>query len=273
MTKILFVMFQGSMTNLKTWNEYTKSKFLDRLKTLGSVYTYQDKCYNILYYNKSDPEHKDYDSDIDFDLSYVKPNTHIKLVYGDICKKYKNINEYKFIPIGWSAGCYFALYFAQLYSKQCLQVILLDPALYTPNNMKLRLQTIDKSGINDTPMTNLKFKKMLEKWKKINDNIEDMYAINDVCHHIRSNFFRKHLKLELLVSTISFVNIQKSEKNEWAKDFNNKTRLNEVKILTKYNPMNYHAIVMTNKTHYIFNMIQPAKEIIKQIKNIINNSV
>jgi hypothetical protein len=37
--------------------------------------------------------------------------------------------------------------------------------------------------------------------------------------------------------------------------------------------MNYHAIVMTNKTHYIFNMIQPAKEIIKQIKNIINNFV
>ncbi len=83
-----------------------------------------------------------------------------------------------------------------------------------------------------------KFKKMLEKWKKINDNIEDMYAINDVCHHIRSNFFRKHLKLELHVPTISFVNIQKPEKNEWAKDFNNKTRLNEVKILTKYNPMN-----------------------------------
>ena len=32
-------MFQGSGTNLKAWNEYTKSKFLDRLKELGSVYT------------------------------------------------------------------------------------------------------------------------------------------------------------------------------------------------------------------------------------------
>jgi hypothetical protein len=266
-------MFQGGMTNLKTWNEYTKSKFLDRLKKLGSVYTYQDKCYNILYYNKSDPEHKDNDSDIDFDLSYVKPNTHIKLVYDDICKKYKNLNDYKIIPIGWSAGCFFALYFAQLYSKQCLHVILLDPALYTPKNMKLRLQDIDKSGINDKPMTNHKLKKMLEKWKKINDNIEDMYAINDVCHHIRSKFFQKHLNLELPVPTLSFVNIQKPEKDEWAIDFNNKTRLDEVKILTKYNPDNYKAIIMINKTHYIFNMIQPAKEIIKQIKNIINNYV
>jgi hypothetical protein len=40
MTKILFIMFQGSGTNQLYWNEHTKSKFLDRLKELGSVYTY-----------------------------------------------------------------------------------------------------------------------------------------------------------------------------------------------------------------------------------------
>ena len=48
MTKILFIMFQGNATNLKYWNEYTRSKFLDRLKELGSVYTYQDKTHNNL---------------------------------------------------------------------------------------------------------------------------------------------------------------------------------------------------------------------------------
>ena len=48
--KILFIMFQGSGTNQKYWNETTKSKFLDRLKTIGSVYTYQDKVYNIYHY-------------------------------------------------------------------------------------------------------------------------------------------------------------------------------------------------------------------------------
>ncbi len=42
MTKILFIMFQGSDANLKHWNENTESKFLDRLKELGSVYSYQD---------------------------------------------------------------------------------------------------------------------------------------------------------------------------------------------------------------------------------------
>jgi hypothetical protein len=41
--KILFIMFQGGGSNLKSWNEYTESKFLDRLKKIGKVYVYQDK--------------------------------------------------------------------------------------------------------------------------------------------------------------------------------------------------------------------------------------
>ncbi len=33
----------------------------------------------------------------------------------------------------------------------------------------------------------------------------------------------------------------------------------EIKILKKHNPDNYTAIIFTNKTHYIFDMIKPAK--------------
>ena len=265
-------MFQGAGTNLKSWNEYTKSKFLDRLKELGNVYTYQDKVNNIWHYDKSDLEHTYFNSDIDFNLSYVKPNTHIKMVYDNIKKKYKNINEYKFIPIGWSAGCLLALYFAQIYELECLHVILLDSAVWTPNNMKLRLKEIDSSGINDKPITNIKFKKMLENWKNNHTNIEDMYKINDICHHIRSTFISKHLNLKLSVPTTAFVNIQKPEGKEWSKSFNNATRFAEVKILEKYNHKNYNALIFVNKNHYIFDMIQPAKEIIKQIKLIINTT-
>jgi hypothetical protein len=78
--KILFIMFQGSGTNIKAWNEYTKSKFLDRLKIIGEVYTFQDKTHNIWHYDKSNIKYKDYDSDIDINLAYVKPDTHIKMV-------------------------------------------------------------------------------------------------------------------------------------------------------------------------------------------------
>ena len=151
-------MFQGSDANLKYWNEKTKSKFLDRLKKIGDVYTYQDKTYNINHYDKSNPEHADFDSDIDIDLSYVNPDTHIQMVYDDIQAKY-NIEEYKFIPIGWSAGCMLALYFSQVYSAQCIHVILLDSALWTPNNMKIRLKIVD-DGIY--PITNSKYKNFSE---------------------------------------------------------------------------------------------------------------
>jgi len=272
MTKILFIMFQGSGTNLKSWNEDTKSKFLDRLKKLGHIYTYQDKVNNIRHYDMRDEKNIDFDSNIDFDLSYVNPDRHIKMVYDDIQSKY-NIEEYKFIPIGWSAGCMFALYFAQVYLEQCIHVILLDSALWTPNNMKLRLQAINKSGINDTPNTDVKLRKMLDGWKHQHTNIDDMYLINAICHNVRSKFFSKHLKLKLPVPTLSFVNIQEPEGDKISKFFNNNVKMAEIKILKKKNPDNYTAIIFTNKTHYIFDMIEPAKEIIKQIKSIITLSL
>ena len=269
MTKILFIMFQGSGTNQLYWNEHTKSKFLDRLKELGSVYSYQDKTYNIWHYNKSFSNYKDYDMDIDIDLSYVKPNTYIKMIYENICKKYKNIDEYKFIPIAHSAGGSFALYFAQLYASQCMHVILLDPDLHTPNNMKKRLK-MDINDLKNTkyPITNAQYKKLLQEWKT-KGYIEDANKINNINHYIRSLFFSKHLKLELSVPTLAFVNIMKPEVNILNIAFTNKLKLEEVKILTKYNPENYKAIIFTNKTHYIFNMIQPANIIIKEIKSII----
>jgi predicted peptidase len=52
-------------------------------------------------------------------LNYNNLDKHIKYVYDDIIIKYKNIDKYKFIPIGWSAGGYLALYFSQIYYKKC----------------------------------------------------------------------------------------------------------------------------------------------------------
>ena len=271
MTKILFIMFQGSETNQKYWNEHTKSKFLDRLKELGSVYTYQNKAYNTYHYDKSNPEHKDYDSDIDFDLSYIRPNKHIKMVYDDIKTKYKNIKDYKFIPMGWSAGCMIALYFAQVYSTQCIQVVLLDSSLWTPNNMKIKLKELKHLSKDLYPITNTKYKKMLHNLKTNHTSIEDILKIYYLNGYIMVLFMSTHLKLELPVPTLSFVNIQEPEGDSWSNEFNNKRRLAEVKILEKHNPDNYKAIIFTNKTHYIFDKIQPAKAIIKEIKNIIKN--
>ena len=209
MTKILFIMFQGSEANQKYWNEHTKSNFLDRLKELGSVYTYQDKTYNINHYDKSNPEHKDYESDIDIDLSYVRPNTHIKMVYDDIKTKYKNIKDYKFIPMGWSGGCMLALYFAQVYSTQCTQVVLLDSNTWTPNTIKINLKGLKKSTNGIYPITNAKYKKMLQDLKKTKTESKDILNIYFLNSYIKVLFISEHLKLELPVPTLAFVNIQK----------------------------------------------------------------
>ncbi len=264
-------MFQGTEANLKYWNKHTKSKFLDRLKELGSVYTYQDKTYNIFHYEKSNPEHKDYDSDIDFDLSYVSPYTHIKMVYDDIKKKYKNIDEYKLIPIAWSGGCMFALYFAQVYSSQCAHVVFLDSNALTPNTIKINLKGLKKVTNGIYPITNAKYKKMLQELKKTKTDLKDILNIFYINSYIRALFFSQHLKLELPVPTLAFVNINEPEGSEWSVDFNNKLRLEQVKTFEKHNPENYKAIIFTNKTHYIFDKIQPAKAIIKEIKSIIKN--
>ena len=268
MTKILFIMFQGSEANLKHWNEYTKSKFLDRLKKIADVYTYQDKTYNINHYDKSNPEHADYDSDIDIDLSYVNPDKHIKMVYDDIQAKY-NIEEYKFIPIGWSAGCMLALYFSQVYLEQCIHVVLLDSTLWTPNNMKIKLKELKHLSKDLYPITNAKYKKILQGLKENHTNTEDILKIYYLNGYIKALFISQHLKLKLPVPTLAFVNMQEPEGSSWSNEFNNNRRMAEIKILKKHNPDNYTAIIFTNKTHYIFDMIEPAKEIIEQIKSII----
>ena len=136
------------------------------------------------------------------------------------------------------------------------------------NQVHIKLEEIDSSGINNKPVSNTKFKQVLKNWKNNHTNIEDMYKINDICHHIRSTFISKNLNLKLSIPTTSFVNIQFPEGKEWSKPFNNSTRLNEVKILEKNNPKTFKAFILKNKGHMIYDKIQPAKIIIKYIKNL-----
>jgi len=90
----------------------------------------------------------------------------------------------------------------------------------------------------------------------------------EIIYYIIFKFYNKHLNLELLVKTTSFINIYNPPEYKWQK-VNNKNRLNEIKILKKLNPDNFLAIVFENKTHMVYNKIQPAKKIIKYIDNLI----
>jgi pimeloyl-ACP methyl ester carboxylesterase len=267
MKKILFVLFQGSGTNEKSWNDYTESKFLDLLKPLGSVYVYQDKIHNVWHYDHSNPEWMDYSPNIQMDLSYVHVDHHVKMIYRHLEKKYKHLETYSLIPIGWSAGCYLALYFAQLYKSHCLCTVLLDSALWTPDNMKARLHMLlnDEDGVK-YPITEKTYQHMLTNIKKKKD-IHDIYRLNNTNTYLRSLFISKHLSLQLSVPTISFINLQQPEKGERSSDFNNQRRLQEMHVLQRINPSLYMPYLFYNKSHYIFNKKQPAHKILSIIRS------
>ena len=264
--KILFIMFQGGGTNLKHWNEYTESKFLNKLKKLGNVYTYQDKLYNTLHYDNNIAECNDYDSDININITYNNLDKHCKTVYNNIKKEYTNIDNYKLIPIGWSAGGYFALYFSQIYSDKCKMCVLLDSALITPKNLKIRLKsfTEDKKDRLIYPLTNENFRNLLKQLKKNKD--DTWKKIMTLGNYIRTKFINKHIKTEFKIPVISFPYISKPEKNELGYEFNNKTKLREIDILSKINPKMYESHLMVNSGHCVFNKKNDAKFIISIIK-------
>ena len=70
------------------------------------------------------------------------------------------------------------------------------------------------------------------------------------------------------VDTTSFINIYKPCKFNWQEN-NNNNLLQEIKILQKINPDKYTPIIFENKSHMVFNKIQPANKIIKYIENLI----
>ena len=152
-------------------------------------------------------------------------------------------------------------------------MVLLDPTGVTKNNMKNLIDDIYKSeGLDKIyPITNAKYKKLLQQLKTKRD-INDLWKINGIQNYTRWLFMYKHFNiLKFNVPILSFVNMQKPEKEEWSKTFNNKTRMEDIKILKKHNKTtdNYKAIIFTNKTHYIFDKIQQAKASIKEINRML----
>jgi len=63
------------------------------------------------------------------------------------------------------------------------------------------------------------------------------------------------------------VNFQEPEKDEWSEDFNNLTRLDEIRTLQSYNGRDmYEPFVLKNKSHFVFNKKKPASQIVNVIK-------
>jgi len=270
----LFILFQGSGTNVKSWNEYTESKFLDKLKAQipsAKFYTYQDKIHNIWHYHKSNIEKNDFPSDLDFGLDYVDIPTHITTyLMKDLEKKYGVgfQNRYNVYCIAWSAGAYLALFMAHNFGLGFVKrVFLMDPALFTPRNMQKRLNSMrnDKDGYL-YPLHNSDYKKLLRRVIELK-NDSDIYKVNNTNNILRSTFIQNNIPLRFSVPVTSFVNFQEPERGEWSEDFNNLTRLDEIRTLQSYNGRDmYEPFVLKNKSHFVFNKKKPASQIVNVIK-------
>ena len=260
MGKILFVLFHGNQNSLNIWQK-TESNFLNRLKKLGYVYMYQDKSYQII---------SNFYKDTNYDLSYINIDNHIKMVYDNLKKKYKKLDTYKIIPIGFSIGGYMALYFCQKYNNKCLHCFLLDPSQITKENIQNRIIEKEKNLNGNINITNKQFKELLNNIKKTKGTREEINYIRTLSVYLRTIFISKKLKLNLPVKTTSFVNIYKPQRTP----FVNKRKKNEMKILKEMNPENYESIVLINKTHQVFNKKSTIKHksVISHIENIIYNN-
>lgn len=269
-------MFQGNKNNLKTCWSNTESDFLSKLKTLGSVYMYQDKLYNIFHYDTTFIDIQKFDNDIDFDLSYININMHITMVYEDLNKKYKNLKNYKIIPIGWSIGAYMALYFVQKYTSNCIHCILFDPSSIAPNYIKFRLELFSTniSNINtqfkkdNHKISNKKYQILIKQIKEGLATPDDILYVNLISLYLRMLYAFKHIKLKFPLPIMSFINFNEKNPETISR------KKEEIKFLQKQNHKsdNYNHMIFINKLHKIFYKKQPCNKIIKHIKTFIDSN-
>lgn len=248
-------MFQGFGSTPSLWNN-NKSKFLNRLKKNGKIYTYQNKLYNLGHYTKKVIKGEDspklYPNDINFDLSYLDMKNHLQIIFNDI----KHLHKYEWVPIGFSFGAFFALAFSKIYKKYCSFCILLDPAHITNKNIKKHMQ-ITKKEIGNVKITNNKLKKLLLNIKNNQYNDHDLNYLSDIGAYYWMAWIKNNItNHKLSIPTYSFMDINYNDCQDV---------LHEVSVLK--NDKNYNYRLFVDSGHVIFKDIAEAKIIINTINN------
>jgi hypothetical protein len=261
---ILFVMFQGGGASEFAWDE-GPSKFLDKLKKIGRVYTFQNKVYNTLYYNLSNKNRKLYNNDINFDINYLNMDYYINMVFNDIKHKY-DLNKIKLIPCGWSAGGFFTIAFSQKYYKYCKFQILLDSVMITKECINIRINDL-KSDLKYSNFNNNDLQ-ILQKKIMTENNIKDIQKLLYISHLSWTLDIAKNISYKFKIPTLSFYDLESIEnKDNSFLDFNNKLKLTEVAFLTKQNSKEYYKnIFYIDKGHFLFGDKNIAIDIINNIK-------
>jgi len=273
---VLFILFPGMGESGKYWEKYIdwdkkkvmKTSFLQKLKKLGNVYTYTPNVYNIINNCVCD-----YDCRLNKKVLYSNPN---QLTMNDIhidseCKRiYEEIKSYKgkLIPIGHSAGGWFAVRFTKLYQSRCIKTILIESGYLTQKRAKRQIESKTKKHTYPNMTTN-KLQLLVNKLQtnrnckhKLTKDLEHKLTyIYMYCYHRDV----KKINGKLPKPTLLFENI-KVTNNSKEDNESNKKQIEYQNELYKKNGKNVNFINLVNTNHYPWFIPKYSDEMIRQIK-------
>jgi len=283
--KYIIILFNGFGSSKIFWNyalkeniELRKIDFLDKLKKICKVYTFNQPFFNINYYstpnNKKEKmlwgkiyeKYKPYSSNINFNLE--------DLDYKNICEKtYKQVQQKygsnkKYIVIGHSYGGGIALLFSKLYKNDCVLCCCIDNPPYILNFFNKYDNNNDKS-ILEKYSSNYELKKSLNIIKNSKDIKEKNKEIDYVYKLIGYKSSQDRIKYydsKLYVPTIFFRAYYPKPKDyqiDW-----NKYSIEEKKSFNKDKNM-IQYIIMNNADHFIWENQEFSDIIINTIKKFL----
>ena len=258
---VLFILFPGLGIQKKIWeltiidNKLVKLNFLKELKKLGEVYTYTPNVYKFYYYKKYPPklqklENKFKEKPVPIELDQFDIDKECKRIYDEV-KSYKG----KFIPIGHSAGGWFAYRFSQLYPKRCSKMVLIESG-----------RIISKYGVKQIKdkLKNKRYKITLKFLNNIVDNIKTKkYSdelVNIALYKYMSYVKKMNGKIDIPTLLFEDINITNHVKED------NKKIIKYEKELTKINRNKIRFINLNNTDHFPWEIPHHSKEMIRQIK-------
>lgn len=289
--KPVIILFNGFGSSKIFW-EYNfvgkakleKSNFLDQLKKIGDVFTFNSNFFNVNYYsipdNKKDKimwrkiyeKYRPHTSDIDFKLEDLDYKNICTNVYDQVIAKFGK--HRKLIIIGHSYGCAIGLLFAKLYKEQCLLTVCIDNPPYLldffhkHDDHKLK-KIFDKHFKNNQDLN-----KILET---IKDSLKDKINVNkqiDLIYNLisyRSSTDRiKYYDDKLYVPTLFFRAFSSNPDNKFKKEWNENS-VKEKLNLEKNNDLEmFKYFIMLDAEHFIWKKQEYSDMIINEIKCMLN---
>lgn len=280
MDKPIIILFNGFNTSKLFWDYAFEGKpilrkldFLDNLKKIGKVYTFNQPFFNLNYYstpnNKKDKilwgkiskNYKPNTSNINFKLEDLDYKNICEKVYNNVIEKYGKNKKY--IIIGHSYGVPIALLFSKLYKNDCILCCCIDNVPYVLSFYKKHM---DSKSILQKYTDNVELKKSIKIVKTYNEEeIGDLFKL--ISYRLCEDRIKYYDK-KLYVPTIIFKRYVDNDNAHEIERY--KYNIKEQNLFKKDKNMKEYMF-MKGAEHFIWNRQDYSDTIINTIKNNIKN--